>query len=59
MACDIGADLVINTDTHSPNDLISYDTAYKIALGAGLPDKVIKKALKDNPMKILRKKGLL
>lgn len=59
IACDIGADLVINTDTHSPDDLISYDTAYKIALGAGLPDKIINKALKNNPMKILRKKGLL
>ncbi|MDD3985567.1 MAG: histidinol phosphate phosphatase domain-containing protein [Methanobacterium sp.] len=59
IACDIGADLVINTDTHAPNDLISYETAYKVALGAGLSDKVIKKALKYNPMKILRKKGLL
>ncbi len=59
MALEVGADLVVDTDTHMPRDLISYEMAYKVALGAGLPDKEIKKALKDNPERILRNKGLL
>ena len=56
LADDVGADLVINTDTHMPGDLISYEMAYKVALGAGLHDKEIKKALKDNPERITQKK---
>lgn len=31
-----GVNLVLNTDTHAPGDLISDETALKIALGAGL-----------------------
>ncbi len=58
VAVDVGADLVVDTDTHMPGDLISYEMAYKVALGAGLQDKEIKKALKDNPERILRNKGL-
>ncbi len=59
LALEVGADLVVDTDTHMPGDLISYEMAYKVALGAGLPDKEIKKALKDNPERILKSKGLL
>jgi putative hydrolase len=59
LAVEVGADLVVNTDTHMPEDLISYEMAYKVASGAGLPDKEIKRALKDNPERILRNKGLL
>jgi putative hydrolase len=42
-----------------PEDLISYEMAYKVALGAGLKDKEIEKILTDNPKRILRNKGLL
>jgi len=59
LALEAGADLVVDTDMHMPGDLISYEMAYKVALGAGLPDKEIKTALKDNPERILRNKGLL
>ncbi len=59
LAVEVGADLVLNTDTHMPEDLISYEMAYKVALGAGLRDKQIKKILKDNPERILKNKGLL
>ena len=59
LATEIGADLVVNTDTHMPGDLISYEMAYKVALGAGLKDKEIKQALTDNPERILRNKGLM
>ena len=58
LAVEVGADLVVDTDTHMPGDFISYEMAYKVALGAGLRDDEIKKALKDNPERILKNKGL-
>ncbi len=38
MALKVGAGLVLNTDGHSPDDLISDDQARNIALGAGLTE---------------------
>lgn len=37
MALRVGASLVINTDAHAPEDLISLDTARQILIGSGLP----------------------
>ncbi len=56
---EVGANLVLDTDTHSPSDLISYETAHKIALGAGLKGKDIEKVLEENPQQILKRKNLL
>lgn len=58
MAIEVGANLVVDTDTHAPEDIISYERAYDIAKGAGLPEKEIERALRDNPEEILRKKGI-
>lgn len=57
-ALEVGADLVVDTDTHAPEDLITYQMAEKIALGAGLPVKELKKVLRDNPTHILKEKGI-
>ncbi|MFP4040642.1 MAG: histidinol phosphate phosphatase domain-containing protein [Desulfosudaceae bacterium] len=38
LARQVGAGLVINTDTHSPSDLIDEDSARRIVLGAGLTE---------------------
>lgn len=57
LALEIGADLVMDTDTHSPHDLISYETACNILKGAGIPDKHFHKILRTNPLKILDKRG--
>ncbi|WP_038056178.1 histidinol phosphate phosphatase domain-containing protein [Thermodesulfobacterium hydrogeniphilum] len=38
-----GANLVINSDAHSPSDLLTKDLAFKIALGAGLTSEEVKK----------------
>ncbi len=59
IAREVGANLIINTDTHSPGDLINYETAYKFGLGAGLTEQEVEKALEDNPLKIMQKKKLL
>lgn len=57
IATAIGADLVIDTDTHSPGDLITFKQAQKIGLGAGLSKDKISEALVNNPKKILEKHG--
>jgi histidinol phosphatase-like PHP family hydrolase len=53
-----GADLIVDTDTHAPEDLIDYNMAEKIALGAGLPEENLLEVLRDNPLKLLEKKGI-
>ena len=58
IATEIGVDLVIDTDTHSPNDLITVKQAQKIGLGAGLTNEKVMDALVDNPKKILEKRDL-
>ncbi|MCD6335252.1 MAG: histidinol phosphate phosphatase domain-containing protein [Candidatus Latescibacteria bacterium] len=37
-----GASLVLNTDTHQPEDLRSWEEARKVALGAGLSEEDVK-----------------
>ena len=58
IALEIGAKLVMDTDTHAPQDLISYETANKILLGAGVPERNIRQILRDNPKNILKKRNL-
>ena len=57
LAREIGANLVMDTDTHKPQDLINYETACKILGGAGIPDNEFYKILRTNPKEILAKHG--
>ena len=59
LGLELGANLVLDTDTHAPDDLINYELAERIAKGAEVPDSEIPKILKDNPEKILKKHGLM
>lgn len=43
-----GAMMVIDTDTHTPDDLITKDFAYKVLKGAGLEDDDIVKVFKNS-----------
>lgn len=43
-----GAQLVVNTDTHSPNDMIDQTFARAVARGAGLSDAEVEAALVTN-----------
>lgn len=58
LAKKIGCDLIINTDTHSPDDLISFERSLEIAQGAGLNKEEALKIAIDNPLKILKKHDL-
>lgn len=59
LGLEMGANLVLDTDTHAPGDLIDYELAERIARGAEVPESEIPKLLKDNPEKILKKHGLM
>jgi putative hydrolase len=59
IATEVGADLIINTDTHSPDNLITFDKARKIGLGAGLSEEQLEDVLVNNPRKVLKKRGLI
>lgn len=59
IAKEVGCDLVIDTDTHSPDDLITFERSIEIALGAGLNEKEALKAAIDTPNKILKKHELI
>jgi histidinol phosphatase-like PHP family hydrolase len=54
IANEVGADLIVDTDSHSPHDLINDETALKIAMGAGLDEKGAKKATVANPLKLIK-----
>lgn len=47
-----GATLVVDTDAHSPYDLIDDETALKVAMGAGLEEKEAREVL-ENPRKLI------
>jgi len=42
----------VNTDTHDPEDLITDETALKVAMGAGLTESRAREALKASARKI-------
>lgn len=48
LAKEAGARLVINTDTHSPENLIDRNTAFKVCVGAGLTDVEAEIVLRNN-----------
>ena len=55
LAVEYDADLVVNTDSHHPNDFIDEETARKVARGAGLSDQRIEEAVVENPERLLER----
>jgi histidinol phosphatase-like PHP family hydrolase len=54
IALETGAHLVVDTDTHAPQDLINDEIALSIALGAGLREKEARKATGANPLRVIK-----
>ncbi|RMF91229.1 MAG: histidinol phosphate phosphatase domain-containing protein [Methanobacteriota archaeon] len=50
-----GAALLLNTDSHSPGDLITPDEAVNIAAGCGLTEGEVKAVLEKNPESLLER----
>jgi len=55
LALEVGAKLLVNTDAHSPEDLISQEFAYKVAKASGLEHKAAVKVVKENPEEFIRR----
>jgi histidinol phosphatase-like PHP family hydrolase len=54
MAKETGANLTVNTDTHAPEDLITDEIAFNIAMGAGLDEKGARAATTSQPLNIIK-----
>ncbi|HTY13630.1 MAG TPA: histidinol phosphate phosphatase domain-containing protein [Candidatus Omnitrophota bacterium] len=52
-----GAKLLINTDSHSDADLLTYEQALLLAKELGMSDSEAKAALTDNPQELIRRTG--
>lgn len=51
----VEADIIVNTDAHEPNELLTEESATYCMLGAGLDRSKVGKILTDNPKKLLSK----
>jgi histidinol phosphatase-like PHP family hydrolase len=54
MARAAGAKMVINSDTHAPENLMDEKAAWTVALGAGLTKEEAKKAIRVTPYEAIR-----
>ena len=55
MAMESKAELLLNTDAHSPNELLTLEAAIDVAMGAGLDKKVAEKVVVENPRELLKR----
>ncbi|MHC1584809.1 MAG: histidinol phosphate phosphatase domain-containing protein [Candidatus Syntropharchaeia archaeon] len=55
ISMDVGAKLLLNTDAHSPEDLITDDFAFRIVVGAGMDEKEAEIVLRRNPEELMGK----
>ena len=53
-----GARLLVDSDAHAPEDLLTGELARGVALGAGLTDATAEDALQSNPQRLLTARGL-
>ena len=57
LALGAGASLLLNSDAHGPEDLLTEELAHHIALGAGLNSEELTALLETSPKKLLEKLG--
>ena len=57
VATEAGAAMVLDSDAHEPDDLLTPEIRQKVAKGAGLSDDEIHALLETNPRKLLAKLG--
>ncbi len=58
LAAQAGAPLVVDSDAHAPEDLLTEDFAQKVARGAGIPLDQLYAVLRDNPLALIERLGL-
>lgn len=52
---EVGNKMLINTDTHSPDNIITFERSKIVGLGAGLSESEVMKAIVDNPRELLER----
>lgn len=52
---EVGNKMIINTDTHSPDNIITFERSKTIGLGAGLNESEVEKAIVDNPRELIER----
>ncbi len=55
MAREAGAKMVLDSDAHAPQDLLTREFATRVALGAGLDDDEANRLLDAGPLELLKK----
>lgn len=58
VAREAGAKLVVNTDTHTPSDMLDQAAARKVAAGAGLTPEEVEAATVTHPRELVRRAQL-
>ena len=51
----VGAKLIVNSDAHSPDNIMKAGFAAKVAQGAGIPVEVLESVLLNHPMELLKR----
>jgi len=54
MAKETGANLIVDTDSHAPHDLITDEVALQIAMGAGLDERGARQATVSQPLNLIK-----
>lgn len=54
MAKETGANLIVDTDSHAPHDLITDEVALRIAMGAGLDERGARQATVSQPLNLIK-----
>lgn len=57
LALQAGAEMVVDSDAHAPDQLVRQEFARKAALGAGLPASQVERVLTETPLKLLKRLG--
>jgi putative hydrolase len=55
LALEAGAEMVVDSDAHTPDQLIGAAMARRIAIGAGIPNSQLSRVLLTTPQQILRR----
>ena len=51
----VGAKLIVNSDAHSPDNIMNTGFAAKVAQGAGIPVEFLESVLLNHPMELLKR----
>lgn len=53
----VGAKLLVNSDAHSPDNIMGAGLAAKVAQGAGIPLEILESVLLNHPLELLKRLG--